>query len=441
MESLNIDFFEIVNIINTIFWMIGLWFMFPKSKVKKWWAIVPIATRYHFAKCADREDEATIWVVTEFFYYIFYVSYNVLEAFGKEKILAGYACTIMMISFSLISFIYEIRVYNGICQVYDKKKRWVFLWILARGPVASYFGLNDKLQPNYIPVDEEAAKESGEHISALNEGLTININKRTTRKGFTTKTMLKDIHLAIEPGKMVLLLGGSGAGKTTFFNAVTGYEKADATIFLNGHNVYERFDKMKYEIGFVPQQDLLRLNDTVYNTLSDAAELRLPTSVSKEDKAKRIEEVMQMFGLSALRNNIIAKQSGGQKKRISIAMEYISDPSLFILDEPDSGLDGILARELMQRLHDISREGKIVIVITHTPDRVIDLFDQIIVLAKDSNRTGRLVYFGDVADAKKFFGKDKMEDIVKVINRPDEGGEGRADELVEKFAEERNVTV
>ena len=116
-------------------------------------------------------------------------------------------------------------------------------------------------------------------------------------------------------------------------------------------------------------------------------------------------------------------------------MEFISNPSLFILDEPDSGLDGVMARELMEQLRVIADQGKIVIVITHTPDRVIDLFDDVIVLAKDVNRTGRLAYYGPITEAREFFEKEKMEQIVMAINRKEEGGEGRADEYIERFAE------
>ena len=119
-------------------------------------------------------------------------------------------------------------------------------------------------------------------------------------------------------------------------------------------------------------------------------------------------------------------------------MEFISDPSLFILDEPDSGLDGVMARELMQQLRLIADRGKIIIVITHTPDRVIDLFDDVIVLAKDSGRTGRLAFFGPIEEAREFFGKDSMEHIVMSVNREEEGGEGRADDFIAKYAEAQN---
>ena len=176
---------------------------------------------------------------------------------------------------------------------------------------------------------------------------------------------------------MVLLLGGSGAGKTTFLNAVIGYEKANAEIILNGSNVYKEYKKMKYEVGFVPQQDLMRGNDSVLRTLTDAAALRLPVDFDAGERRVRVNEVMKIFGLLPIQKNLVDKLSGGQKKRLSIAMEFISNPALFILDEPDSGLDGVMARELMQQLRRIADQGKIVVVITHTPDRVIDLFEQV----------------------------------------------------------------
>ena len=144
---------------------------------------------------------------------------------------------------------------------------------------------------------------------------------------------------------------------------------------------------------------------------------------------------MEIFGLKPVRHNLVDKLSGGQKKRLSISMEFISNPSLFILDEPDSGLDGVMARELFQQLRQIADQGKIIIVITHTPDRVIDLFDDVIVLAKDSSRTGRLAFYGSIEQAREFFQRDRMEQIVKSVNRREEGGDGLADEFVMKYAQ------
>ena len=274
--------------------------------------------------------------------------------------------------------------------------------------------------------------------SGARKNLIINITDRTVRDSLVKKkTLLKDISLTIEPGQLVLLLGGSGAGKTTFINAVTGYEPANAKVLNGGVDVYENYDEMKYEIGVVPQQDLLRGTDTVYMTLFNAAELRMPQPYTLKEIKQKVDDTLKEFGLMSQKNSLVKSLSGGQRKRLSIACEYIGDPSLFILDEPDSGLDGVIARDLMERLRRIADNEKIVLVITHTPDRVIDLFDHIIVLAKDSKKVGRLAFYGTIADAKKFFGKEKMEDIVKSVNTPEEGGEGRADELIAKFAESR----
>ena len=212
-----------------------------------------------------------------------------------------------------------------------------------------------------------------------------------------------------------------------------GYEQADAKILLNGVDVYEDYDSVKHKIGFVPQKNLIRGNDTVINTVGDAAEMRLPISVSKEKREQIIKEDMDLLGLTSGQDGLVSKKSGGQLRRICIAMELVTDPALFILDEPDSGLDGVISREIFTKLRQIADDGRIVIVITHTPDRVIDLFDKVIVLAKDSDKTGRLAFYGTPQEAKEFFGKQTMEQIVMSVNSKEEGGEGRADELVEKY--------
>ncbi len=263
--------------------------------------------------------------------------------------------------------------------------------------------------------------------------LEIHIKERSVRGFFKRQILLKDINLRIEPGNMVLILGGSGAGKTTFINAVTGYEKANAAIRQGDVDVYDDYEKMKYRIGMVPQQDLLRGDDTVIMTLSNAAEMRMPTTSDLNERKERVNELLRLFGLENVRGELVDKLSGGQRKRLSIATEFVANPSIFILDEPDSGLDGVMARDLMKQLRNIADQNKIVMVITHTPDRVIDMFDKVIVLAKDSNQTGQLAFYGTVDEAKKFFNRETMEDIILTVNSEGEGGEGQADIYIRKF--------
>ena len=280
------------------------------------------------------------------------------------------------------------------------------------------------------PVPQKSAEVAH---TADPKGLTVWIEERNVWHRAKKKTLLRDIDLEIPNGSMVLVLGGSGAGKTTFMNAVMGYERASGEILYNGIDIYEEYSRMKYEIGYVPQQDLLRMNDTVSSTLLNAAYMRLPKGLT--DYQQRVEQTAELLGLTREMNSLVGKLSGGQRKRLSIAVEYIGNPALFFLDEPDSGLDGVMARALLENLRAIADQGKIVIVISHAPDRAYELFDQVLVLAKDSREDcGRMAFFGTPDDACRFFETDSLEHIVKRINRPDEGGDGMADHFIDRFA-------
>lgn len=265
--------------------------------------------------------------------------------------------------------------------------------------------------------------------------LVIRITEKSVWQKFKKLTLLQDTNLTVRAGEMVMILGGSGAGKTTFMNAVMGYEKAQGTILHGETNIYTEYEKMKYEIGYVPQQDLLRGSDTVYDTLNDAARMKLPKSIGKQERRARVEEVLEMVGLKEEAESQVSKISGGQRKRLSVAVEWIANPSLLFLDEADSGLDGPNSKALMENARAIADKGKIVMVITHAPDRVAELFDKVIVLAKSTkDNTGHLAFFGTIKEAYRFFDVESLESVVKRINRKDEGGgEGRADYYIEKY--------
>lgn len=413
---------------------IGYCGIFKKCETGRIWAFLPIAREYHISLCADKESDGRTYTVLAAFYY----AINFISIFIPDGTMVQLAMLIPIAGLYVAMYIYLLRIYLGLIKVFNRNKRWLWLFALFETVTVLVWGLSSKFVPSKTVENLKnatAAKELGKEIVADSDGLTVNIHDRTVIDFFKKKVLLKDIHMCIPRGHMVLLLGGSGAGKTTYLNAVTGYEKAHANIKLGKDDIYKDYSKMKYDIGFVPQQDLMRGTDTVFMTLSDAALLRLPKEVSIMERENRIARMLDQFGLMAIQNNLVDKLSGGQRKRLSIAMEFISDPTLFILDEPDSGLDGVVARNLFKSLREIADEGKIVIVITHTPDRVIDLFDDVIVLAKDAKRTGRLAWYGPVDEAYKFFDKNSMEEILLSINQKDEGGEGKADEFVEKYAD------
>ena len=426
-------------------YILGAWMLLKKSGLPAFWSLVPWVREYQLGRSAGREPEGRSFCVTSMLITVLQLANICFRRNRDSRTLSAFVPLILVFLFSvmLMHFVFNIRVFAGFVQIYGVSRAWLILCIFdeLRFLPMLIWGLSRKYQPAW---KVENLKEEMERLAArgsagiLDEGLTVNLKDRHVKEFFHKKYLLKDIHMAIPQGHMVLLLGGSGAGKTTFLNAVNGYEKADAKVSLNGKDMYSDYKKMQYEVGFVPQQELVRGKDTVEKTLLDTARLRLSKDIPKEARRKRVEEVMEIFGLTPLKDSLVEKLSGGQKKRLSISMEILSNPSLFILDEPDSGLDGVMARELFLELRRIADTGKIVIVITHTPDRVIDLFDDVIVLAKDSSRTGRLAFYGSVADAREFFGRQTMEQIVKSINQKEEGGDGLADEYVLKYAEVQN---
>ena len=427
---------DVFSVIWSSLFIVGLWGIFHKCGVQGWWALVPFARQYKLGVCAGREPEGRVAALVTGVLALG----SIVTRFLDEDSSLYLFISMVMFMLVIVQFIYMIRIDLGLIEVFGRKKKWILMWIVPYLDTitAMMWGWIKKFQPLWTVEDIQSEASnffSGSKAQVLDNGLTVNLEERTATEFFKKKYLLRDIHMYIQPGHMVLLLGGSGAGKTTYLNAVNGYEKAKAEVVLNGTNMYRHYKEMQYDIGFVPQLDLMRGSDSVYRTLIDAASLRLPKDFSAADRNARVEEVMKIFGLTPVKDNLVSKLSGGQRKRLSIAMEFISNPSLFILDEPDSGLDGVMARELFQQLRKIADQGKIIIVITHTPDRVIDLFDDVIVLAKDAKRTGRLAYFGPITEAREFFGKEKMEEIVKSINREEEGGEGRADEFILKYAE------
>ena len=298
---LNVGINSPVYAVLSVVYFFVLYGLFRKCGIRSWHAFVPCLREASLGEAAGREKEGRVLaacrgiiilssLVTAF------VPMNDPELAGRVFGFISIVTTVV----NLVIIIYSIRIYVGLIEVFDQKKRWVVLWVLAEWLPACLWGWMKEYQPLWTVSElknDRADFFSNAKAAVLDKGLTVNLEERTARDFFKTKYLLRDIHMYIKPGHMVLLLGGSGAGKTTFLNAVNGYEKAKAEVVLNGRNMYKNYKEMQYDIGFVPQLDLMRGSDSVFRTLMDAASLRLPADFSRADRQARVEEVMTIFGL------------------------------------------------------------------------------------------------------------------------------------------------
>jgi ABC-type multidrug transport system ATPase subunit/pSer/pThr/pTyr-binding forkhead associated (FHA) protein len=244
--------------------------------------------------------------------------------------------------------------------------------------------------------------------------------------------LLAPLSLTIYPTELVALMGPSGSGKTTLLNALTGYSQPTAgDIFLNGQNLYEHYEQFRTSIGFVPQDDVMHRDLTVSQALYYTARLRLPHDYTEADIEARIAQVIEQLGLEGTENVLIGSAerkgiSGGQRKRVNLAMELLTDPLILFLDEPTSGLSSEDALTVMQLLRKLADEGKTILISIHQPSlEVFRLMDNLIVIGRDTGASaepGELVYYGPAyPEAVHFFNPQCNGDLgVKSDPSPDE---------------------
>lgn len=238
---------------------------------------------------------------------------------------------------------------------------------------------------------------------------TINLHKTV---GKNHKVILNHVNCRIESNEFVAIVGGSGAGKTTLMNAMSGFDKeVEGVVCCNGINLKQQFEHLKSIIGYVPQQDIIYENLTLKKMLYYTAKLKMPKDTTKEEIDAKIKEVLEMVELSEHQNTYIRKMSGGQKKRASIAVELLADPKLFFLDEPTSGLDPGTEKNLMSILSRLSKtKDKTIIMVTHTTQS-LNMCDKIIFMGPG----GRLCFCGTPEQALMFFDTDSLVNIYNII--------------------------
>ncbi|MFD9792823.1 FHA domain-containing protein [Streptomyces sp. NPDC059070] len=227
------------------------------------------------------------------------------------------------------------------------------------------------------------------------------------------KTLLDRVSFPVGEKCLLAVVGPSGAGKSTLLNALTGLRPADrGTVLYDGRDLYRDYAELRQRIGLVPQDDILHAQLTVRRALGYAAELRFPQDTAKSERSARVEEVIGELGLEQRAGQPIHSLSGGQRKRVSVALELLTKPSLLFLDEPTSGLDPGMDRSVMHMLRGLADDGRTVIVVTHSV-LSLDVCDRLLVLAPG----GHIAYYGPPRDTLGFFGFAEWPEAFEAFER------------------------
>lgn len=223
--------------------------------------------------------------------------------------------------------------------------------------------------------------------------------------------LLDDVSFALTEGSLMAVIGPSGCGKSTLVKAVAGLRPASqGTVRYDGRDLYADYAELRYRIGMVPQDDVLHRQLTVRRALRFAAALRFADDVPRKERRVRVAEVLRTLNLTERAKMRIDKLSGGQRKRVSVALELLTEPSLLFLDEPTSGLDPALDKEVMEELRELADKGRTVAVVTHNVMH-LDLCDRVLVLTVG----GRMGYFGPPGELLSFFGAEDYAEVFREV--------------------------
>lgn len=256
----------------------------------------------------------------------------------------------------------------------------------------------------HIPeVDLSIAESTNAPAALVADGLSV-----STPRGVP---LLHEVGFSVPEGSLLAIVGPSGAGKSTLLRALIGTRPADrGSVTCAGLTLSENYDVLRRNIAFVPQDDTLHAGLTVRQTLDYAARLRLPRTLPAADRAARIDQVLADLGLTAQVDQRVDTLSGGQRKRTSLAVELLTEPSLLFLDEPTSGLDPGLDRSIMRELRGIADEQRTVVVVTHNVAN-LHLCDRVLVLAPG----GWVAFYGSPRRALEHFGQPDFAAVFEIL--------------------------
>jgi ABC-type multidrug transport system ATPase subunit len=227
------------------------------------------------------------------------------------------------------------------------------------------------------------------------------------------KVLLDHVTFPIPEKCLLGVIGPSGAGKSTLLGALTGMRPATTgTVLYDNRDLYQNYNELRYRIGLVPQESVLHTQLTARRALQYSAELRFPADIKPAERDGRVDEVMGELGLARHANTRADRLSGGQLKRVNVAQELLTKPSLLFLDEPTSGLDPGLDKSVMEQMRDLAHDGRTVIVVTHSVDN-LDTCDRLLVLVPG----GRIAYYGPPEEGLAYFGQARWAEVFQAFER------------------------
>lgn len=275
----------------------------------------------------------------------------------------------------------------------------LFIVLVAFGVMFAIRKLQEMTNSTKLPTDDESYKLMAGHTPAT-------LLFRDTSYSVHEKTILSGVQGVVHPGEIMAIMGASGAGKTSLLDILAHKNKdgrVDGQILVNGYGVTE--NQFKSIIGFVDQEDALMPTLTVYETILNSALLRLPKTMSRNAKRLRVLETMNELGIMDIRDQVIGWEgrrgiSGGEKRRVAIACEMVTSPSILFLDEPTSGLDSFNAFNVIECLKTLAQNYKRTVIFTiHQPrSNIVALFNRLLLLSH-----GEVVYSGLQADCQAYF--------------------------------------
>jgi ABC-type multidrug transport system ATPase subunit len=250
-------------------------------------------------------------------------------------------------------------------------------------------------------------QHAGSGVSLRAYGLSRSVRDRNT--GLPV-TLLDRIGLSIEPREFVGLLGPAGSGKSTLIYALNGSQPAESgRVTINNCDLYQEYAALRALMGYLPQEDILHRTLTVRECLYYAARLRLPDDFTEREILARVQEVIGTLDLSERADTQILHLSGGQRKRVSLAIELLSKPSLLFMDEPTAGQDPRTEMRMMQHFREIANRGATVITTTHLLSS-FSLLDRVGVLVR-----GKLAYFGPSQDMLPYFKTTRPTEVFNCL--------------------------